>query len=412
MENLRRILISMALPVAVIVIVSSCKRDDDPFSDYTYLRSAENLFTTSAASVTSLLSLMTVSDPEASELMQFVNHDVDIYRITYSTMLYDENITASGLICVPVTPGSYPALSFQNGTNTLHSNAPSVNPSNFSYQLVENVASMGFIVIIPDYPGFGSSEQKAHPYLLKEPTVKSVTDMLGALEEFVGDVVVNTGLTGELFLFGYSQGGWATLALHREVEEKGAHGFNLAASAAGAGPADLRGMLEGFVAESEYPVPAYFGYIAHAYNTYERFSLPYSAIFNEPYASRVPTLFNGTLSLGNINSMLTTDIAALLDSDFKSGFASDPAYASVRQALEDNSIPAWNTSVPLLLVHGEADTQVPAAGTVVLYNEMISEGSSPQTVRIELIPDADHGDGLIPASVKSLLFMLEFIDRR
>jgi pimeloyl-ACP methyl ester carboxylesterase len=412
MGTLRRILIVLALPVTIILIVSSCKRDDDPFSEYTYLRSAEKLFTTSATSVTSLLNLMTSSEPEASELIQFVKHDVDVYRVTYSTMVYDEEITGSGLVCVPVTKGSYPVLSFQNGTNTLHSNAPSVNPSNFSYQLVENVASMGFIVVIPDYPGFGTSDDKVHPYLLKEPTVRSVTDMLGALGEFVGDIAVNTDITGELFFFGYSQGGWATLALHSVVEQEGVHGFNLIASAAGAGPADLKGMLEGFVSESEYPVPAYFGYIAHAYITYNRFSLPYTAIFNEPYASRVPGLFDGTLSINNINSMLTTDITALLDSDFRSGFATAPAYASVREALDDNSIKAWNTQVPLLLVHGESDTQVPAAGTVDLYNEMILEGSSPQTVKIELIPDADHGDGLIPASVKSLVFMLEIIAGR
>ncbi len=406
MATSRRIIALFVLPVVILVIIASCKRDDDPFSDNAYLLSAEKLFTTTAASVTTLLTLLSTTDPGASSLLQYIEHDVDIYRVTYSTMLYDEVITASGLVCVPVTPGSYPALSFQNGTNTLHSNAPSVNPSNFSYQLVENVASMGFIVIIPDYPGFGSSEHKAHPYLLKEPTVTSVTDMLGALREFVDDVTVSRDLTGELCLFGYSQGGWATLSLHRDIEENGVDGFQLIASAAGAGPADLKGMMEGFVSETEYPVPAYFGYIAHAYSTYDRFSVPYSAIFNEPYASRIPSLFNGTLSLGNINSMLTTDITDLLNPDFRSGFAAGPDYVSVRQALDNNSIHPWNTSIPLLLIHGDADTQVPADGTVTLYNEMLSAGSSPLTVRIELIPDADHGDGLIPAAVMSLLFLL------
>ena len=183
----------------------------------------------------------------------------------------------------------------------------------------------------------------------------------------------------------------------------------ISASSAGAGPADLKGMLEGIILASEYPVPAYFGYIAHAYKTYQRFSLSYNAIFNEPYATRIPGLFNGTMSIGGINSMLTTDIASLLNADFRTGFTSGSAYTTIREALAENSINPWNTSIPLLLIHGEADTQVPAAGTVALYNEMISEGSSPQKVRIELIPDADHGDGLIPASVKSLLFMLAFL---
>lgn len=398
-----------ALAVAIIIVVAACKRDDDPFRDFTYLRSSEKIFTTTAASVTALINLMAISEPEISGLTPAVKHDVDVYRITYSTMLYEEKITASGLVCVPVTQGTYPVLSFQNGTNTLHANAPSMNPSNFSYQLVENLASMGFVVLIPDYPGFGSSEHKAHPYLLKEPTVRSVTDMLGAIKEFAGNVAVKTAITGDLFLFGYSQGGWATLALHREIEERGAHGFSLVASSAGAGPADLKAMLEGFVTSTEYPVPAYFGYIAHAYRTYEQILLSYNSIFNEPYATRIPGLFNGMMSIGSINSMLTTDITALLTSDFRTGFSSGSTFAPIRNALAENSVTAWNTSIPLMLIHGEADTQVPAAGTVTLYNQMISQGSSPQTIKLELIPDADHGDGLIPASVKSLLFMFEFL---
>jgi len=87
-------------------------------------------------------------------------------------------INASGLICVPVTPGDYPVLSFQNGTNTVNADAPSEFPADYNYQLVEIIASLGYIVVIADYPGFGESAQIPHPYLVAEPTVRSLVDML------------------------------------------------------------------------------------------------------------------------------------------------------------------------------------------------------------------------------------------
>jgi pimeloyl-ACP methyl ester carboxylesterase len=401
----------VALLVSLLAVVS-CSRDGDPFADNEYLLSAEKVFTTQAASITTLLTLISSSEPEIAALMDYVEHDVDVYRVTYSTMVYDQDIIASGLICVPATSGSYPVLSFQNGTNTVHANAPSVNPSSFSYQLIENLASMGFIVLIPDYPGFGSSDDMAHPYLLKEPTVRSVADMLGALREFDTDVAHRVNITDDLYLFGYSQGGWATLALHDELEANGTSGFRLKGSAAGAGPADLKGMLVDFTGDTEYPMPSYFAYIAHAYHTYNRFATSYGDIFNEPYASRIPTLFNGMLSIGAINEELTTDLGALLRSEFRVEFATGAAYADVRQALDENSIVPWSTSVPLLLVHGESDTQVPPEGTVALYDAMIDAGTEPSVLEIVLIPDADHGSGLIPASVESLIFLIGLTGNR
>jgi pimeloyl-ACP methyl ester carboxylesterase len=408
----RDLFFTIAVAVALF-LATSCSRDsDDPFADNRFLTSAEKVFTTPTANILTLLNMFSSANPDVAALSSYVTHDVDVWRVTYKTTLYNEEITASGLICFPATPGNYPVLSFQNGTNTQHSNAPSVYPANFSYLLVQNVASMGFVVVIPDYPGFGSSDNKAHPYLLKEPTVRCVKDMLEALREFDADIALAGTTTDDLYLFGYSQGGWATLALHSDIETNGVAGFNLVASAAGAGPASLSGMFKGLVTATEYPMPSYFAYIAHAYHTYNQFAVGYADIFNQPFASRIPSLFNGMLSTGSINAQLTAIVADLLKPEFIAGFDTDPFYGGVWGALEENSIGAWNTSVPLFLTHGEDDTQVPAAVTVSFYNDMITAGSLPSVVSMELIPGADHGNGLIPASVKSLLFLIELTGKR
>ena len=52
--------------------------------------------------------------------------------------------------------------------------------------MIELIASLGYIVVISDYPGFGASVSIPHPYLVKEPTVMSLIDNLRAVKELAG----------------------------------------------------------------------------------------------------------------------------------------------------------------------------------------------------------------------------------
>jgi hypothetical protein len=149
----------------------------------------------------------------------------------------------------------------------------------------------------------------------------------------------------------------------------------------------------------------YIGYIINAYSEYEQFTNKVSDIINEPYASRLSSLYTGTLTSGQINDQLTTSISDLFTPGFLSGFESDQKYASVRQALEVNSVTAWNTSVPLYFIHGGGDTSVNPQSTENMYAAMIQAGTSTQICRKEIIPNLDHGDAVVPAMVKGLLFL-------
>ncbi|HDJ34608.1 MAG TPA: hypothetical protein ENF21_11005, partial [Bacteroidetes bacterium] len=142
---------------AVLLVVSavffSCEKEEDPFAGNTHLRSAEKLFSRTADYFSNLINTATIMYPDIYVLHDYVNDGADIYRIRYRTNFMGESITASGLLCVPATPGQYPILSFQNGTNTLLDNAPSTNPNYELYQLLQSVASMGYVVVIADYIG-------------------------------------------------------------------------------------------------------------------------------------------------------------------------------------------------------------------------------------------------------------------
>jgi pimeloyl-ACP methyl ester carboxylesterase len=352
-----------------------------------------------------MIDIASVSIPEVKVLKPLLSSDVNVYKVVYNTTILGEKTEASGLVCIPSLPGEYPVLSFQNGTNTLNTLAPSQVGIYNPYQLIEIIASMGYIVVIADYPGFGKSINVPHPYLVTDPTVRSLTDMFYAVNELADHELPGIKIKNDYYLLGYSQGGHATLALHKALELEYSDDFNLKGSACGAGPYDIYDLLNRIMNSSSYPMPVYLGYILKSYTSYNQFTNPVSDIFNEPYASRVNNLYNGLLSSDQINSQLSSSIPVLIKSDFLSGFSSSQKYLSVRQALIKNSISGWHSYKPLLLVHGSEDTQVNPASTENIYYSMIQAGTSASVCKKVIIPEADHSDALIPFMIQGIMFL-------
>jgi pimeloyl-ACP methyl ester carboxylesterase len=382
----------------------SCSKDtNEPANKY--FVSKEIALQLTKEYLSSLVDAVATTNPEVSEIKPLIVNDITVYKIVYKTTVNNQEIEASGLVCVPAAPGDYPVLSFQNGTNTVNAEAPSEQPNNYSYQMIELVASLGYIVVISDYPGFGASASVTHPYLVKEPTVRSLVDNLYAVKELAASELPGVHLINEYYLLGYSQGGWATLALDKALESDYSDDFDLIGSACGAGPYDIYILLQGMVNASTYPMPVYLGYIVNAYTAYDQFTNSVTDIFNPPYASRISSLYNGMLTFDEINNQLTTTIPDLLTPEFLAGFETAPQYSTVREALNSNSVAAWHTYKPLLFLHGSNDTQVDPVSTENIYSGMITEGTSADICKKVIIPGADHSSGIIPAMVQGILFL-------
>ena len=400
----RLIFIPSVTVILFLSLFTSCKKEDQGKS-YSYFVSKQYAVEYNKGYITGILDLASGTIPDLVSIKPLVTTDISVYKIVYKTTVNGNQINASGLICVPKTPGTYPVLSFQNGTNTVNSSAPSNSPMDYTYQLVEFIASMGYVVVIADYPGFGESVNIPHPYLVAEPTVQSLIDLLYSTKEMVGTEFPGITLKNEYYLLGYSQGGWATLALDKAIEQNYSSDFNLKGSSCGAGAYDIMKLLLVMVNKPTYPVPAYLAYIVNAYTAYNQFTNPATDIFNEPYASKITNLFNGTLSLDEIDNQLTTSIVGLLTPDFLSGFANSQKYSTVRDALNKNSIAAWHTSIPVLFVHGGSDTQVDPSSTENMYNALIQAGTAQDILQKSVVPGVDHSDGAIPCMIKGILFL-------
>jgi len=262
------------------------------------------------------------------------------------------------LVCIPDGGGTYPILSFRNGTNTVYANAPSLNATNYTVQLISGFAATGFVMVLPDYLGFGTSTEIFHPYLHKESTVTSILDLFRVVKEMSAKADLSLKLSSDLYLMGYSQGGLSTLQLHKALETSYAGEFNLKAVGCGAGPYNLTRITELVVTATTYPQPYYFAYIMKGFKSAGAFSNAYTDIFNEPYASRIDGLFNGINSGAAINAQLSTDMAQLFTGEFRTTMNTNAKFQVMRDALAESSVTAWKIKAPLILAHGQADTDV------------------------------------------------------
>ena len=83
----------------------------------------------------------------------------------------------------------------------------------------------------------------------------------------------------------------------------------------------------------------------------------------------------------------------------------------MRVALINNSISSWNSTLPLLFVHGDSDTQVNVTATETMYNAMIDAGTSTLTCKKIIYPGLDHGEGIVPCMTEGLLFLIDVRDQ-
>jgi len=400
------LLFKLILFVFLISVFSGCDLDDDnKVPEDNYIVDFVKHKTYTVEQIKTSLSLYAFIYPELQVIIDNLKHGVEVYKITYKTKFDGKEIIASGLVAVPLTSGSYAILSYQNGTNTQNSNAPSVSPDYEMYQLIEFVASTGFIVSVPDYLGFGASSTMFHPYYDKKSTVESVTDMLWAVKELANNYL-QVVPKNDLYVMGYSQGGWSTLQLHKYIEENYSSEFNLKASACGAGGYDVRFINDYILEQTEYPMPYYIGYMINSFVKLGDVTNPTTDIFKSPYSERILKLYDGKNSGDDINAQLTTKIADLFTADYRSSVNTNVKFASVVSTLSKNSIAAWKTNIPTMILHGTADNYVPYKGSENLYNDFLAKGVSAGKVTFVPIPGADHGSAIIPSGVASLKWFI------
>lgn len=278
---------------------------------------------------------------------------VTSYRLEYLTTDSDgKEVRASGLVSVPqkAAGARSPVLSYQHGTIFRDAEAPSNNAVASEVAVV--LASLGYIVVAPDYVGFGASKGTPHPYLLAGPSAAATVDFLTAARTWRGQA--NVVDNGQLFLTGYSEGGYVTMAAHRAMQEGGSpHLQQLRMVVSGAGPYNVQTTMDGLVdlVRQEQPV--------------------IGALINPGFLRYLGGSVQREVRRLLLRALIPGDADVAYDTRFIDRFLAD----DVRYLDDYSNVYDWKPHVPVRLYHGREDRTVPYASSVSTVRAMQRRGA-------------------------------------
>jgi hypothetical protein len=312
------------------------------------------------------------------------NNNVKSYKLLYNTIdVIGDPTVASGAIYVPeFNCDTFPIISWQHGTTLNRNNVP----SNGWYSMYgDYFAENGYIVLLPDYLGLGEN-MGIHPYLHWESEATASIDLIRAAREFLN--ISNIFDNNQIFLTGYSQGGHATMAIHKYIQIHDLKDeFNIIASVPMSGPYTLSYDQFDFIFNQNSTnyrgaifLPIAFASYQMIYgNLYSDFQQYYDA----PYDA-------------SIESWITEGIIGAIPSNLYS-FMQDSVINNIieneehpfRMDIRKNDLHNWCPHEPVRMLYCGMDKTVPPQNAITARDTMNFLGA-PDVKAIEIDPQGDH----------------------
>lgn len=188
--------------------------------------------TTKNLTASALTQLFNTTDPDFSQVAATPKCGVRVEYMQYDTVDVKGNKTdATGAVFIPTgtdasCSGNRPIVLNAHGTATTKAyNFAEVGNANneagpAATLLAALFAGQGYVVISPNYAGYDKSSLAYHPYLNAQQQSHEMADALKAGREVVRRTgsATNVADNGKLFVTGYSQGGYVTMATTRYLE--------------------------------------------------------------------------------------------------------------------------------------------------------------------------------------------------
>ncbi len=313
------------------------------------LKAFAPLNTVSAAEIVQALAGLDLGSVAISPI-----YSVTSYRLEYlTTDAQGQTVLASGLVSVPNkgAGATSPVLGYQHGTIYRDAEAPSNHAVASEVAVV--LASLGYIVVAPDYVGYGASLGKPHPYLLAAPSAAAVVDFLTAAETWRRKNGVSDN--GQLFLTGYSEGGYVTMAAHRALQaSNSAHLQQLRVEIPGGGPYDVQATMDGLLdlVRDEEPL--------------------LGALLNPGFLRYLGSTVRNELRRALLRRLLPDDADVSFDTTFLDNFLADDEQATALVS----SVHDWKPELPVRMFHGQQDRTVPYASALSALQAMQARGAS------------------------------------
>ena len=317
-------------------------------------------------------------------------YPVTLYRVLYASVIPEwdnKPTTASGLIAIPETgqKAELPVVSYQHGTTLSKTEAPSHPEESYETRLmVAQFAGQGYIVVAADYFGKGESTEP-DSYTVKASTQQACLDLLLASRHVCQALEVGQG---PLFLSGWSQGGFSTMAFLNKLESVG---IPVTAAATASCFNDMFATTNHWIhapakMDAEW-LPAILAINLHAYEAYYRLPGLATTAIRPAYQEPARKLYRSELSYADFRKQTTGKVTEFLTPEFQA--QSSRPDTRYWQLVQENQVFFWRSKTPLHTYYGEVDEACPAyiAQLPVGYQASMNGAA---TKAVSAGPKADH----------------------
>jgi pimeloyl-ACP methyl ester carboxylesterase len=318
------------------------------------------------------------------QLAKYIQNGYTAYRITYHTTDADGiEREASGAIFVPDLKTPVPIFNYNHGTifPSQEKQAPSYLGYGYELTMGKLFSGAGYLVVMPDYLGYGASKEIDHPYGAYHELARSVQDMLDAVGEFCAQR--NIPLSGKNFFSGWSEGAAVALATVKSLEESDHKKFIPTATVVNAGPYYSSAFVHHILdAGHQLKHMNTYVWILQSYNAIYNINRPLDYYFKQPAAK---TLEQGP----EVN--IPRDPRALFTNEFISNYKAGKDTA-LQKALLRNDLWNWKPAAPIVFCHGDKDEYVPLFNSEKAFETMKAKGSD---VSLNVFKGKGHSDGVL-----------------
>lgn len=327
-----------------------------------------------------------------SQRLSATGIDGTTYRVMYvSTDEQGQPAAVTGLVFVPRSPpppGGFPVVSWAHGTNGMSDPCtPSLDPEDvLSPEILNQLLDRGWEVTASDYQGEGTPPGIL-PYLVGDVAARNTIDIVRAVHYLSAADASSTYV-----VWGHSEGGQTAMFASQLGPTYGSQsGLHLAGVVAGAPPSQFINIYNGLATS---PYRFYLFMIITGFNSaYGNHLAPLPSVLTAKAISILPDLRKGCYSF--LKTTLDQYSMAQL---VKVNPILVPTWAHLFTA-NDPEIFSTANAVPLLIIQGGDDDQVPVGSTEALEAHLCGIG---QDVERWVYYGQSHS-GVVPVSAHDMM---------
>jgi len=313
-----------------------------------------------------------------------------MYKITYNTTdVFGEPTVASGALFVPlISCDTLPFVSYQHGTEFEKIAVPS---NTYGYTTGLFFSGNGYIATMPDYLGMGDNPG-LHPYVHWESEATASIDLIRAAREYLNDILLIRD-NNQLFIVGYSQGGHATMAIHKYITVNNLQNeFNVIASAPLSGVYPIYDVQwpEMFDEDSSYYAAEFLPYGMASYQmVYGNLYDNYDEYYDPPYDSIIADwLISGIHTGYEWNQLIPDNFYDFMQDSVLDNIKSNPDHPW-NVDMRENDLHNWIPQEPVRMLYCGMDSMAFPENSIMARDTMNAMGA-PDVQAMDLDPNGTH----------------------